>query len=95
MQTAAVEDAKPAPGVVDAIADANVVLLAPSNPQTYNPQAFLFSVLFLLLAAGLLFGELLLALVSHLAAQPPQTLRDVVPEPRYRAHGHRAAEGRG
>jgi hypothetical protein len=31
-------------------------LLAPSNPQTYNPQTFLFSVLFLLLATGLLFA---------------------------------------
>jgi hypothetical protein len=33
-----------------------LVLLAPSNPQTYNPQTFLFSVLFLLLATGLLFA---------------------------------------
>jgi uncharacterized membrane protein YccC len=32
-----------------------VGLLAPSNPQTYNPQTFLFTVLFLLLATGLLF----------------------------------------
>ena len=30
-------------------------LLAPSNPQTYNPQTFLFTVLFLMLATGLLF----------------------------------------
>ena len=27
-----IEEAKPAPGVLDAIADADVVLLAPSNP---------------------------------------------------------------
>jgi uncharacterized membrane protein YccC len=33
-----------------------LALLAPSNPQTYNPQTFLFSVLFLLLATGLLFA---------------------------------------
>ena len=33
-----------------------LLLLAPSNPQTYNPKAFLFSVLFLLLATGLLFA---------------------------------------
>jgi uncharacterized membrane protein YccC len=32
-----------------------LALLAPSNPQTYDPQTFLFSVLFLLLATGLLF----------------------------------------
>ncbi len=32
-----------------------LALLAPSNPQTYNPQTFLFSVLFLMLATGLLF----------------------------------------
>jgi uncharacterized membrane protein YccC len=32
-----------------------VGLLAPSNPQDYNPQTFLFTVLFLLLATGLLF----------------------------------------
>ena len=35
-------------------------ILAPSNPQTYNPQAFLFSVLFLLLATGLLFAAQIL-----------------------------------
>jgi hypothetical protein len=33
-----------------------LLLTAPSNPQTYNPQTFLFSVLFLLIAAGLLFA---------------------------------------
>ncbi|MET3905700.1 putative membrane protein YccC [Bradyrhizobium sp. S3.3.6] len=33
-----------------------LALLAPSNPQTYNPQTFLFSGLFLLLATGLLFA---------------------------------------
>jgi uncharacterized membrane protein YccC len=33
-----------------------LLLLAPSNPQTYNPQTFLFSALFLLLATGLLFA---------------------------------------
>jgi hypothetical protein len=33
-----------------------LALLAPSNPQTYNPKTFLFSVLFLLLATGLLFA---------------------------------------
>jgi uncharacterized membrane protein YccC len=32
-----------------------LALLAPSNPQTYNPQTFLFTVLFLMLATGLLF----------------------------------------
>ena len=32
------------------------MLVAPSNPQTYDPQTFLFSVLFLLLATGLLFA---------------------------------------
>ena len=32
-----------------------LVLLAPSNPQTYDPQTFLLSVLLLLLATGLLF----------------------------------------
>jgi hypothetical protein len=31
-----------------------LLLFSPSNPQTYNPQAFLFSVLFLLLATSLL-----------------------------------------
>jgi hypothetical protein len=31
-----------------------LALLAPSNPQSYNPQTFLFSVLFLCLATGLL-----------------------------------------
>ena len=33
-----------------------LALLAPSNPQTYNPDTFLFSVLFLFLATGLLFA---------------------------------------
>jgi uncharacterized membrane protein YccC len=33
-----------------------LVLVAPSNPQTYDPQAFLFSVLFLVLATSLLFA---------------------------------------
>jgi uncharacterized membrane protein YccC len=43
-----------------------LVLLAPSNPQTYNPQAFLFSVLFLLLATGLLFAaQILIPPVSN------------------------------
>jgi uncharacterized membrane protein YccC len=43
-----------------------LVLLAPSNPQTYNPQTFLFSVLFLLLAAGLLFAaQILIPPVSN------------------------------
>lgn len=37
-----------------------LVLLAPSNPQTYNPQTFLFSVLFLMLATGLLFAAQIL-----------------------------------
>jgi hypothetical protein len=43
-----------------------LVLLAPSNPQTYNPQTFLFSVLFLLLATGLLFvAEILVPPTSN------------------------------
>jgi uncharacterized membrane protein YccC len=43
-----------------------LVLLAPSNPQTYDPQSFLFSVLFLLLATGLLFvAEILIPPVSR------------------------------
>jgi uncharacterized membrane protein YccC len=43
-----------------------LVLLAPSNPQTYNPQTFLFSVLFLLLATGLLFAaQILIPQVSN------------------------------
>jgi uncharacterized membrane protein YccC len=43
-----------------------LVLLAPSNPQTYNPQTFLFSVLFLLLATGLLFAaQILIPPVSN------------------------------
>jgi Fusaric acid resistance protein family len=33
-----------------------LVLFAPSNPETYNPQTFLFSVLFLVLATSLLFA---------------------------------------
>jgi uncharacterized membrane protein YccC len=37
-----------------------LVLLAPSNPQTYNPQTFLLSVLLLLLATGLLFATQIL-----------------------------------
>jgi hypothetical protein len=37
-----------------------LLLLAPSNPQTYNPQTFLFSALFLLLATGLLFAAQIL-----------------------------------
>ena len=32
-----------------------MLILAPSNPQTYNPQAFLFTSLFLIAAAGLIF----------------------------------------
>ena len=43
-----------------------LALLAPSNPQSYNPQTFLFSVLFLLLATGLLFtAEYLIPPVSN------------------------------
>jgi uncharacterized membrane protein YccC len=42
------------------------VLLSPSNPQTYNPQTFLFSVLLLLLATGLLFAaQILIPPVSN------------------------------
>ncbi len=45
--------------IVSALGRLNLVfilaLLAPSNPQTYNPQTFLFTVLFLMLATGLLF----------------------------------------
>ena len=42
-----------------------LALLAPSNPQTYNPQTFLFSVLFLCLATGLLLVmQLLITPVS-------------------------------
>jgi uncharacterized membrane protein YccC len=37
-----------------------LALLAPSNPQSYNPQTFLFSVLFLCLATGLLLAMQLL-----------------------------------
>lgn len=37
-----------------------LVLLAPSNPQIYNPQTFLLSVLLLLLATGLLFAAQIL-----------------------------------
>ena len=43
-----------------------LALLAPSNPQTYDPQTFLFSVLFLLLATGLLFAaQILIPPVSN------------------------------
>lgn len=43
-----------------------LVLLAPSNPQTYNPQTFLFSVLLLLLATSLLFAaQILIPPVSN------------------------------
>jgi Fusaric acid resistance protein family len=43
-----------------------LVLLAPSNPQTYNPQTFLLSVLLLLLATGLLFAtQILIPPVSN------------------------------
>jgi uncharacterized membrane protein YccC len=43
-----------------------LVLLAPSNPQSYNPQTFLFSALFLLLATGLLFAaQIVIPLVSN------------------------------
>jgi uncharacterized membrane protein YccC len=46
--------------IVSALGRLNLVfilaLLAPSNPQTYNPQTFLFSVLFLVLATCLLFA---------------------------------------
>jgi uncharacterized membrane protein YccC len=43
-----------------------LALLAPSNPQSYNPQTFLFSVLFLFLATGLLFtAEHLIPPVSN------------------------------
>ena len=43
-----------------------LALLAPSNPQTYNPQTFLFSTLFLLSATGLLFAaQILIPLVSN------------------------------
>jgi uncharacterized membrane protein YccC len=42
------------------------VLLAPSNPQTYNPQTFLSSVVLLLLATGLLFAtQILIPPVSN------------------------------
>ena len=34
----------------------SMLMLAPSNPQTYNPQAFLFSSLFLIAAAALVFA---------------------------------------
>nr|WP_283848725.1 FUSC family protein [Bradyrhizobium brasilense] len=33
-----------------------MLMLAPSNPQTYNPQAFLFNSLFIIAAAALLFA---------------------------------------
>jgi len=33
-----------------------VVILAPSNPQTYNPQSFLFTSLFIIVAASLLLA---------------------------------------
>jgi uncharacterized membrane protein YccC len=43
-----------------------LVLLAPSNPQSYNPQTFLFSALFLLLGTGLLFvAQILIPPVSN------------------------------
>ena len=43
-----------------------LALLAPSNPQTYNPETFLFSVLFLFLATGLLFAvQILIPPVSN------------------------------
>jgi uncharacterized membrane protein YccC len=43
-----------------------LVLLAPSNPQTYNAQTFLLSALLLLLATGLLFAtQILLPPVSN------------------------------
>jgi uncharacterized membrane protein YccC len=43
-----------------------LVLLAPSNPQSYNPQSFLFSMLFLQLATGLLFAaQILIPPVSN------------------------------
>ena len=43
-----------------------LALLAPSNPQTYNPQTFLFSALFLLLATSLLFAaQILIPQVSN------------------------------
>jgi uncharacterized membrane protein YccC len=34
----------------------SMLMLAPSNPQTYNAQAFLFTSLFLIAAAGLVFA---------------------------------------
>jgi uncharacterized membrane protein YccC len=34
----------------------SMLILAPSNPQTYNPQAFLFTSLFLIAATGLVFA---------------------------------------
>jgi hypothetical protein len=43
-----------------------LVLLAPGNPETYNPQTFLFSVLFLVLATSLLFAaDILIPPVSR------------------------------
>jgi uncharacterized membrane protein YccC len=43
-----------------------LVLLSPSNPETYNPQTFLFSVLLLLLATCLLFAaQILIPPVSN------------------------------
>ena len=33
-----------------------MLILAPSNPQTYNPQAFLFTSLYIIVAAALLFA---------------------------------------
>ncbi|MGY3586679.1 putative membrane protein YccC [Bradyrhizobium sp. USDA 4341] len=72
-----------------------LVLVAPSNPQTYNPQTFLFSVLFLLLATGLLFAAeifipptsndrrrhwLLASAYRDLKHLPSQRRRDLAPE---------------
>lgn len=72
-----------------------LALLAPSNPQTYNPQTFLFSVLFLLLATGLLFAAeivippasndrrrhwLLASARGDLEHLPSQRRQDVAPE---------------
>jgi uncharacterized membrane protein YccC len=48
-----------------------LALLAPSNPQSYNPQTFLFSVLFLSLATGLLFA------VEYLIPPVPNVRRQI------------------
>ncbi|MDA9492377.1 FUSC family protein [Bradyrhizobium sp. CCBAU 11361] len=61
----------------------SMLMLTPSNPQTYNPQAFLFSSLFIIAGAGLLFvAQTLIPPVSddkrriRLVAEARSDLRD-------------------